>query len=65
MAHLPPVELDTPVTEVGEVVTQTGVVCEGEEGVGVSDGGHGTQPRLPPILVPRDEAEFGTEAESE
>lgn len=55
--HLPFVEFDKSVLEVGECVSDTGVVGQGEERVGLSHWRHGAQACLPALLVPVDELE--------
>ena len=60
--HLSFEELPESTSEVLEVVTHARVVCEGEEGVGVTRGRHWTQPCLPTLLVPVYELQLRSES---
>ena len=56
--HFSFVEVDESVFELTEVVTYAGVVGECEQGVGVGDGRHTAQTRLPTLLIPVNELQL-------
>ena len=62
-ADLLPVEAGVAGAQGGEGLLHTRVVGEGQQGVGVANRRHGTQTRLPPLRVPGDKGEGGTESE--
>ena len=64
-SDLLPVEAGVAVAQGGEGALHTSVVGEGQQGVGVADRRHRTQTRLPPLGVPGDEGEGGTECGGE
>ena len=64
-SDLLPVEAGVAVAQGGEGALHTSVVGEGQQGVGVADRRHRTQTRLPPLGVPGDEGEGGTESGGE
>ena len=60
--HFSFVEFDESVFELTEVVTYAGVVSEGEQGVGVCDGSHTAQTRLPALLIPVNELQLRSQS---
>lgn len=62
MLHLLPVELGETFPQLHERGLHTGVVGQGQQGVGVAHGRHRTQARLPALLVPRDKGQRGLQS---
>lgn len=56
------VELGESLSELHKSVFYTGVVGQGQQGVGVAHGGHRTQARLPALLIPRDKGQRGPQS---